>query len=167
MPLWFLILSQFSILAFALLGGVFLAFSDFIMRSLATTGGSGGLEAMQAINREVFRIVFMVLFIGMAPVSLLLIGYGLFNWTIPGAALQTVAGGLYLFGCFGVTIFLNVPLNEELARMDASSSDAHDFWNGIYLPRWTFWNTVRTIACIGAACALLLGIPTSMSGLAA
>ncbi len=64
---FFLIL--FTILAYAFIGGVFLAFSDFIMRSLAMTGGHGGIEAMQVINREVFRWVFMALFLGLAPVS--------------------------------------------------------------------------------------------------
>ena len=34
------ILLQLSILAYAIVGGVFLAFSDFIMRSLAHTGGT-------------------------------------------------------------------------------------------------------------------------------
>ncbi|MEM9441833.1 MAG: hypothetical protein AAGA73_15430 [Pseudomonadota bacterium] len=68
-------LCQFVILAYALLGGVFLAFSDFIMRSLANTGGTGGIEAMQVINREVFRWVFMALFLGMAAGSLFLVGY--------------------------------------------------------------------------------------------
>ncbi len=33
----FFFLFQFAILAYALVGGVFLAFSDFIMRSLAQT----------------------------------------------------------------------------------------------------------------------------------
>jgi hypothetical protein len=70
-----LFLMQFAILAYALLGGVFLAFSDFIMRSLSLTGGTGGVEAMQVINREVFRWVFMVLFLGMAAASLVIAGY--------------------------------------------------------------------------------------------
>ena len=52
-------LTHLAVLAYALVGGVFLAFSDFIMRALSLTGGSGGAEAMQAINREVFRWVFM------------------------------------------------------------------------------------------------------------
>ena len=50
---WFTLVAILSSLAFGLLGGVFLAFSDFIMRSLAQVSGSGGVEAMQAINREV------------------------------------------------------------------------------------------------------------------
>ena len=73
---FFFILLQFAILAYALVGGVFLAFSDFIMRSLSLTGGVGGVEAMQVINREVFRWVFMALFLGMAAVSLLVAVYG-------------------------------------------------------------------------------------------
>ena len=76
MSTWFFFLSQFSILAFALVGGVLLAFSDFIMRSLATAQSPGGIEVMQVINREVFKYVFMTLFLGMAAVSLVIIGYG-------------------------------------------------------------------------------------------
>ena len=64
-----LILLHIAVLAYALVAGVFLAFSDFIMRSLAITSGSGGVEAMQAINREVFRWIFMTLFLGMAAGS--------------------------------------------------------------------------------------------------
>jgi len=55
MSSFFFVLTQFAILAYALVGGVFLAFSDFIMRSLSLTSGVGGVEAMQVINREVFR----------------------------------------------------------------------------------------------------------------
>ena len=66
---FFILLMQVAILAYALVGGVFLAFSDFIMRSLSLTGGLGGVEAMQVINREVFRWVFMTLFLGMGAQS--------------------------------------------------------------------------------------------------
>lgn len=156
MPLWFSILSQFSVLAYALLGGVFLAFSDFIMRSLTNTGGSGGLEAMQVINREVFRVIFMALFLGMAPISLALVILGLFNWSMPGAMAAVLAGGLYLIGCFGVTVLFNVPLNNALDRLETASREAEAFWTTIYLPRWTFWNTIRTGFCITAAGVLLL-----------
>ena len=69
------VLTQFAILAYALLGGVFLAYSDFIMRSLSLTRGAGGVEAMQIINREVFRWMFMTLFLGTALVSLLIAGF--------------------------------------------------------------------------------------------
>jgi len=89
---FFFFLLQFAILAYALVGGVFLAFSDFIMRSLSLTGGTGGVEAMQVINREVFRWVFMALFLGMAAVSLAIAGYGAANLKHPAGALILAAG---------------------------------------------------------------------------
>ena len=158
MSLFFLVLMQFAILAYALVGGVFLAFSDFIMRSLALTGGTGGLEAMQVINREVFRWVFMALFLGMAAVSLAIAGYGATNLNHPAGALILAAGLVYLVGCFGVTVFFNVPMNEALAGMNLSRDETRAYWTGTYLPRWTFWNTVRTLACGLSAALLLLGL---------
>lgn len=156
-PFFFLLL-QTAILAYALVGGVFLAFSDFIMRSLAKTGGAGGVDAMQVINREVFRWVFMVLFIGMAPVSLLIAGYaGMFLGSGPGV-LMMVAGLVYVIGCFGVTVFFNVPMNEKLAGMDVAAPATQEYWSGTYLPRWTFWNTVRTVACAVSAALLMFGL---------
>lgn len=156
-PLFFF-LSQFAILAYALLGGVFLAFSDFIMRSLALTSGHGGVEAMQVINREVFRWIFMALFLGMAAISLVVAGYGGF-WLSGGAGTLIMAAGLvYLVGCFGVTVFFNVPMNEALAGMETASDSTRDYWMQTYVPRWTFWNTVRTAACAASAALLLVGL---------
>ncbi len=158
MSISFLILLQFAILAYAVVAGVFLAFSDFIMRSLAQTGGHGGIEAMQVINREVFRWVFIVLFIGLAPLSLLIAGYGgivIGQWT---GAIMMLAGLIYIVGCFGVTVCFNVPLNQALAGMEISSDTTRDYWLQTYAPRWTFWNSVRTIACAASAALLLFGL---------
>ncbi|MEM9641871.1 MAG: anthrone oxygenase family protein [Pseudomonadota bacterium] len=151
-------LMQFAILAYALVGGVFLAFSDFIMRSLARTGGYGGVEAMQVINREVFRWVFMALFLGMAAVSLAVAAYGAFGVSGPAGTLIMLAGLTYLIGCFGVTVFFNVPMNEALAGMEMSSDTTRDYWLRTYVPRWTFWNSVRTIACTVSAAMLLIAV---------
>lgn len=156
-PFIFIVL-QFAIIAYALVSGVFLAFSDFIMRSLAHTGGIGGVDAMQTINREVFRWVFMTLFIGMAPVSLAIAVYGGFGVGNGPGTLFVLAGLIYFVGCFGVTVFFNVPMNEALAGMDANSSAAHDYWTGTYLPRWTFWNSIRAIAATMSAALLLFGL---------
>lgn len=154
----FFLLMQFAIIAYALVGGVFLAFSDFIMRSLALTGGHGGVEAMQVINREVFRWVFMALFLGMAAVSLIVAAYGAFGLTAPAGTLIMMAGLVYLIGCFGVTVFFNVPMNEALAGMEMEAGTTRDYWLHTYVPRWTFWNSVRTVACAVSAALLLVGL---------
>ncbi|SPJ26133.1 anthrone oxygenase family protein [Palleronia abyssalis] len=154
-----LLLLQGAVLAYALVAGVFLSFSDFIMRSLSRTSGSAGVEAMQTINREVFRWVFMALFLGLAVASIGLAAYG--GIVVRGGVgmLMMLAGSIYLFGCFGVTIFFNVPMNETLARMIAAEHATSAYWTGTYLPRWTFWNTLRTVACVLSAILLLMALP--------
>ena len=49
-------------------------------------------------------------------------------------------------------------MNEALAAMNLSEDATRAYWTGTYLPRWTFWNTVRTSACILSATLLLFGL---------
>ncbi len=152
------ILLHAAVLAFAFIGGAFLTFSDFIMRSLSHMDGSGGVEAMQTVNREVFRWIFMALFLGMAAGSVAMIAYGVFNLSEISAKAILLSGLIYLIGCFGVTAAFNVPMNEALAGMDRDAPETRDYWTGTYLPRWTFWNSVRTVACAASAGVLLVGL---------
>lgn len=153
-PLIFILL-QSAVVAYALVGGVFLAFSDFIMRSLAL---SGGAAAMQAINREVFRWIFMALFLGMAAMSVIIAALAGYSLSGPASGAIIIAALIYLFGCFAVTVFCNVPMNEALAAMDPDDQATNDFWSETYLPRWTFWNTIRTIACVVSAGLMLFAL---------
>jgi len=156
-PLVF-VLTQFAILAYAVLGGVFLAFSNFIMRALALTSATGGIEAMQVINREVFRWVFMTLFLGMAAISAFIMVHSALYLAGGPGTLILVGALVYLFGCFAITVIFNVPMNQALADMDLSAEATRDFWTGTYLPRWTMWNTIRMLACILAATMMLFGL---------
>ncbi|MEM7461193.1 MAG: anthrone oxygenase family protein [Pseudomonadota bacterium] len=154
MSLWFMLLLEVTIVAYAVVGGVVIAFSDFIMRSLAQT--NHGDRTMQVINREVFRWVFMTLFIGLAPVSLGIAAYGMLVMGGVAGKLIMLAGLTYLIGCFGVTIWRNVPMNNALANLEAGTRAATTYWEETYVPRWTFWNSVRATACIAAAALLLI-----------
>lgn len=151
------VLMPFTILAYAFVGGVFLAFSDFIMRPLSLCQKATGAEAMQTINREVFRWVFMTLFLSLAVVSLLIVLYASTRLSGPGQTLFVLSGLVYLIGSFGVTAVFNVPMNNELARMDLGSTNS-EYWTDVYLPRWTFWNTVRTAACGLSSTLSLFGL---------
>ncbi|EAU42189.1 hypothetical protein FP2506_17189 [Fulvimarina pelagi HTCC2506] len=154
----FFVILQLSILAYALVAGVFLAFSDFIMRSLALTGGVGGVEAMQVINREVFRWKFMALFLGMAALSVLIAGYAWVELSGATGTLIGLAAVVYFFGCFGVTVAFNVPMNQALAAMELSSEATRDYWLQCYVPSWTYWNSVRAGAAALSAALLLCGL---------
>lgn len=138
----------FAGLISAVIGGVFLAFSDFIMRSLHKAQRTGGIESMQIINREVYRSVFMVLLVGMSAVSALIAMYALV-YASGAMASRALAGGLlYLIGVFGVTLGFNVPMNKRLDVLDFTGLEAASYWAHTFYPKWTFWNYVRSIAAM-------------------
>lgn len=162
-PTWFFITCQFALIACALVAGVFLTFSDFVMRSLAGSKTVAGIEAMQVINRKVYRTLFMVLLLGMSLAWPLLMTYSGTHLEGSASDLILAGGGLYLIGVLGVTLVFNVPMNNRLDQMDHTSNDAAAYWQETYLPRWTRWNTVRTVASAGSAICLLLALVDLMA----
>ena len=64
-----LLATQLAVIATGLVAGVFLTFSDFVMRSLAASEAIAGAEAMQEINRKVYGSIFLTLFLGMTAGS--------------------------------------------------------------------------------------------------
>ena len=149
------ILTLGAALGCGLIAGVFFAFSTFIMRALARLAPAQGIEAMQWINRTVLNAWFLGVFFGTAAISILLAAYALWRWQHPGAAYLLAGGVLYVVGTFLVTVAFNVPMNNALASVQASSNEASHLWSG-YISRWTAWNHVRTLAAFLAAAAFIL-----------
>lgn len=142
-----------SALGCGLIGGVFFAFSTFVMRGLNQLPAPQGIAAMQSINITVINAWFMVPFFGTAVACIALIVAGLRRWGEPGALLLLLGGALYLVGMV-VTIACNVPRNDALAVVDPNSIEGAAQWER-YVPEWTVWNTVRMAASLGAAAALI------------
>ncbi len=59
-----------ALLGSALVGGVFFAFSSFVMKALARVPSSEGIGAMQSINVDVINPSFLGAFMGTALLSL-------------------------------------------------------------------------------------------------
>ena len=156
------ILLWFCALACALLGGVYFAFSAFIMRALAETGAAG-VAAMNAINRVIQRSLFMPLFIGSTLASLALAVIGLFELPMLRGVCLIAGGLLYVAGMFAVTMFCNVPLNNALAEVTADTRAGTAIWKD-YLRRWTRWNHVRTVSCLGAAALFIFVLSGPATG---
>ncbi|MEL7256587.1 MAG: anthrone oxygenase family protein [Pseudomonadota bacterium] len=139
-------------LILALISGVFLAFSDFVMRSLRAASPTSGIEAMQQINRKVYSSVFLTWLLGMAPVATLLSIYAFVFVEGPASTWWVAGGAFYVIGTFLVTVLGNVPMNKRLDPMTPNGTVAHNYW-GTYATIWTRWNHVRTVAsAIAAAC---------------
>lgn len=155
---WIVYACVIAALASGLIAGVFLTFSDFVMRSLIAAHPEGGIEAMQNINRKVYGSVFLVLFMAMAPVSVALAVYA--SLALTGAAATWIIAGaaIYVISVFLVTIVCNVPMNKRLDRMDQAARETTDYWR-IYGPVWTRWNHVRTVGSLATSvCFLTAGV---------
>ena len=146
-----------ALLGSALVGGIFFAFSSFIMKALARVPTAEGIVAMQSINVVVLNASFLGAFIGTAVLSLGAGGLALAGWGSPSASFFLGGAIFYLVGTFGVTAFGNIPLNNQLAAVAATDPGSRDVWEH-YLVRWTRWNHVRTAAAMAAALLYSLGL---------
>jgi uncharacterized membrane protein len=144
----------FSAIGCGLLGGLYFAFSTFMMTALGRIDQAAGISAMNAINVEIVRSLFMPFFLGTTLSSAALAPLAIVRWSEAGAMAMLVGGVLYVLGMFVVTMVFNVPLNDALAAVDPSSPAAATLWTR-YLSDWTFWNHVRTVAST-VACALFI-----------
>jgi uncharacterized membrane protein len=124
------------------------------MTAFARIGQAEGIAAMNSINVEIVRSLFMPFFLGTTLTSAVLAVIGFLRWGEAGATAMLAGGVIYVLGMFIVTMIFNVPLNDALAAVQPSSSGAASVW-ARYLSDWTMWNHVRTIAST-AACALFI-----------
>lgn len=149
------LLAFVTALGAATVGGVFFAFSSFVMKALADLPPAHGVAAMQRINTVVINPWFTGAFMGTLLLSLGCVVVSFLPWSAPRSAWLLAAGLLYAVGTFGVTLGFNVPRNDRLARLSAASAEAAAYWP-VYVREWTRWNHVRTVAALAsAACALM------------
>lgn len=141
-------------LSSALVAGVLLAFSDFIMRALKQANPIGAIEAMQEINVTVLRSIFLAIFFGLLPATLGL-SFTSASGVVGARPLILTGTAIYIMTVILVTIIGNVPMNEKLARMPASSPETITYWR-VYGLRWTRLNHLRTIGSFATAICFLL-----------
>jgi uncharacterized membrane protein len=144
-----------------LIAGVFYAYAVSVNLGLAAQPDASYVATMNAINERIENPLFFLSFFG--AVLFLIAALVVYSprprsgrfWLIALACLLYVGGGFLL------TVFVNVPLNEELARVaaDASPGELARARAGYEGP-WNFWNGVRTLfsflAFLALVCACLL-----------
>jgi uncharacterized membrane protein len=148
-------LTLLAALGCGLVGGVFFAFSTFVMKALARLPARDGIAAMQSINLTVLNPWFLGVFFGTGATCVLALICAGLRWDQPGAVYLLAGSMLYLVGTLLVTILCNVPRNEALARVEPAHGAR--LW-AAYLTSWTAWNHVRTVASLAAAAAFSLAL---------
>jgi len=146
-----------SALGCGLMAGFFFAFSICVMKALGAIPPAHGISAMQSINVAVINPWFLTPYFGMALLSVLLSIAAVLRWHEPGAAYVVAGGLLYFLGTFLVTMLFNVPRNNALAAVAATSTEGGALWTD-YLIAWTKWNHVRTIAALAGAASFTVAL---------
>ncbi|WP_291055652.1 anthrone oxygenase family protein [Herbiconiux sp.] len=157
------LLTAVSALGAAVVGGVFFAFSGFVMRGLGQVSPAAGLEAMQAINVTAVRPPLMItlfgtVLTGLAACVLLAVndaGHALW-WGFAGEV-------VYLAAVIVLTVGFHVPRNNRIATLDPREPASVAEWSR-YLAEWTRGNHVR--AAGGVVASVLFGIATVLTATA-
>lgn len=146
-----------ALLGSVLIAGILFAFPGFVIKALARVPSAEGIAATQSINVMVLNPSLLCAFMGTATISLLVAVLAVKGWEMPSAH-WLVAGALpYLVGTFLLTGPGNVPLNNQLAAVQAKDPAAVKVWE-YYLDRWTLLNSVRTVAAICVALMFTVGL---------
>ena len=146
-----LLLDKIAIISFGFLGGVYFAFSFFVMQSLNEIDHKEAIKAMSSINLVILKSPFMILFSFSSFIALALFLKSIFACEILSS--RGSASLVFLIGMFLCTAIKNVPLNDKLASFNDSLSPEIE-WN-YYYKNWIMWNHVRTASCFLSMAILL------------
>jgi uncharacterized membrane protein len=149
-------LITFAAIGSGIVGGVFFAFSTFIMKSLDRLPPAQSISAMNAINKAAPNGWFMTALFGTAFACIAIGIAAIVRWGKPGSTYLLVGSAIYLI-CVILTMAYHVPRNNILAEVDPGGVDALRHWRA-YMPGWTAWNHVRTITAGAGAVLLTIGL---------
>ena len=146
-----------AILGSALIGGIFFAFSNFIMKALQRVPSPEGMLAMQTINITVLNRGFLSVFMGTALICLILAFISIAEWELTRSPFVVGGAVAYIGGTWLVTVLGNVPLNNKLAGVERENPESLEIWVH-YLERWTKLNSQRAFAAACASTLFLIGL---------
>jgi uncharacterized membrane protein len=156
----FLVLTTGAAIGSAAVGGLFYAFSTFVMRGLDRTDAKDAITAMRGVNAEAqANAPFLLMFFGSTLLALAVGVIAAVQLGRPGSGYLLAGAALMILAAI-VTIACNVPLNDRLAALDPTgltAADAVGQWQA-YLGPWTAWNHVRTGAPLLGSVLLLVGL---------
>jgi uncharacterized membrane protein len=144
----------------AAVGGLFYAFSTFVMKGLDRADPVEAIAAMKGINAEAqANGPFLALFLGSAVLALVIGVVAAIQFARPGSG-YVIAGAALTLVAAVVTMAFNVPLNDALDKLGPatmSATDAMREWRA-YLGPWTAWNHVRTVGPLLGSVLMLVGL---------
>lgn len=144
-------LLQFTaVLLTGLLAGLFYGYDCSVTSGLVNLSDSCYLQSFQSINKAIQNPYFFFSFMGSLLVLPVASWLSYSSNNLVSFYMLLLATILYFIGVFGVTIFGNVPLNEQLANFPISTSSETEIsaMRKIFEKPWNYYHSIRTIASI-------------------
>jgi uncharacterized membrane protein len=139
-----------AILLTGLIAGLFYSFDCSVIKGFRNIPDKEYLTSFQSINRAILNPYFFISFMG-SLLILPVVAWLSYKAASP-ASFYLLLGAVivYAIGVFGVTIFANVPLNNQLDQLDISNAapDALKAFRQEFEPSWNKFNAIRTYAAI-------------------
>ena len=148
----------------SLVAGLLFAFAAVVMPGLRTLDDGSFIRAFQVVDRVIQnnQPLFVLVWVGsvIAIVAAAVLGV----WAVTGLdrALIIISALVYLLGVQAPTIAINVPLNNQLQKLDVATATATDMQRArdTFEARWNRWNAFRTVCAsvVSVLLLLLLGV---------
>jgi uncharacterized membrane protein len=143
----------------ALVAGLFYSWSCSVIPGLSRLSDKSYIASMQSINKAILNPVFFVSFVG----TLVLLPISTYQFYVRPLSIQfwllAIATLIYIIGVFGVTVFGNVPLNDQLAAFNLSSARAKEIaaHRLQFEAAWNNFNTLRAISAVSVLVLVIIG----------
>ena len=135
-----------------LVGGVYFAFSNFVMGGVRDLPAPAGAAAMQSMNKAAPNPLFGLALVGTGLACVVLGIVAATRWSDPGAPWALAGRALYV-AALVLTVVSHVARNEAFDGIDPTAPGVAEAW-ARYLGGWVPWNHVRTLAALGAVVLL-------------
>lgn len=141
------IITVLAIVTTGLVAGIFFGFAISVNPAFKHLTDSQYISAMQWINKIIENPVFFFVFFGaviFTPIAAFM------NKNKETSILLFISFAIYLVAVFGITIYMNVPLNNTLAQFSITASTPSEIsqMRINYAEPWNYWHQVRTIASV-------------------
>lgn len=142
-------------LTVTLISGLLFSFTIAVSPGLRNLSDLEFLKAMKCINKEILNPLFLFCFFAplvLFPLTIFFLQNDATNrWLL-------IAGFLAYIVVIGITAGINVPLNNQLERLDLLNTSGKQLgiFRTIFESRWTFWNEVRTVSAIVSSILLIV-----------
>jgi uncharacterized membrane protein len=143
----------------SLVAGFLFAFAVGVMPGIRSLDDGEFIRAFRAIDGVIQRNQPLFMFVWVGSVLSLVAAALASVWTLAGVsqALMIVAALIYILGVQAPTVGINIPLNNQLQRIDprTMSETARRRARDDFEQRWNQWNVFRTV-CASVVSGLLI-----------